>query len=256
MGSYGWRLVESIRSLFLNPFGRNNRKTAQHKALPVGVPPAITEISNSQSSDGSTTSAYLIQKKLKEAETKVTKLTNELNDHQMATEHAGYLIESFLFPKMGNVTEEGTNKTKPLDIFTVLHKDDGWFSLGPSKEEPEISDSFILKTCLIDMSLDYCTRLSKRLTTEYLDEIALLSQNKYPSFAEMETELREIVKNHESYCSMFDDCFSGDFKDEKCRPSACPFDNDAACRYVSSCLSENIMQEYEGTIFVDESSSS
>ncbi len=247
----GW--LKTIRSLFMNPFDKKKKaKNSQKNALPVGVPPGMNGLSGGSATSKS---AYVLEKELKEANSKLETMKKELDDNKHATTHAGYLIDSFLFPKMKNVTEDGSDtsgKTEPLDVFSLVNEVNGWDATINVTKSEEISvekhASAIVKACVIDMTLDYCTRVSKRLTNQYLEDIASLSQENYPSFAEMEQQLRGIVKDKEPYCGIFDECYSGSFKDDKCRPSDCPFKNDAGCMYLNSCLSDSILDEYKQVV--------
>eukprot|EP00551_Chaetoceros_affinis_P006997 CAMPEP_0203684938 /NCGR_PEP_ID=MMETSP0090-20130426/48290_1 /ASSEMBLY_ACC=CAM_ASM_001088 /TAXON_ID=426623 /ORGANISM="Chaetoceros affinis, Strain CCMP159" /LENGTH=575 /DNA_ID=CAMNT_0050554121 /DNA_START=66 /DNA_END=1793 /DNA_ORIENTATION=- len=287
----GWLKV--VRSLFFTPFDRLKRSKSGNtssaaattggvgaKALPIGVPPNMNAGGTIGGASSATTGGpsvggkptYVIEKELKEAQSKIDKIETELEDHKAATKHAGFLIESFLFPKMaktttkaddsegnGNTTNTSENESTeplPLDVFTVLHKTDGWNSKISTNTESDSKLSiaenqwYIIKACVVDLALDYCTRFSKKATNDYLETISLENEsenntNKYPSFTEMETQLRQWINDREPYCGSFDECVSGNFDDEeKCRPEACPFTNDGACRYVNGCLSDSIMGEY------------
>ena len=258
----GW--LKTIRSMFFNPFEKKKGKgDVQKNALPVGVPPVfgggyVSKSGSTETGAGSAKPSYVLQKELTEAEKKVEETEKQLKITKEANDHAGFIIESFLFPKMLNTTNEETKKEGPLDAFTFLHKAEGWnasltISDAEKDDKPKkisIKDdgTLIIKACVIDISLDYCKRLSKKLTQEYLDSLSLLEDNKYPSFEVMEKELRSMVNNSEPYCAMFDECYSANFAGDKCRPATCPFKNDAACRYVGSCFSESIMTEYKDVI--------
>lgn len=245
----GW--LKTIRSLFINPFDKKKKgDKIQKNALPVGVPPGTSGFSSGASGEASK-SSYVLEKELKDANTKADKMKKELDENKLATTHAGYLIDAFLFPKMKNVidVESNTNKTVPLDVFELLHEVNGWDAVIDTTKGEEISvekhTTAIIKACVIDMTLDFCTRVSKRLTNEYLES---LSQENYPSFAEMETQLKEIVKEREPYCASFDVCYSGEFKEDECRPKDCPFNNDSGCMYLNSCLSDSILEEYKDVV--------
>lgn len=255
----GW--LKTIRSLFFNPFeNKKGKGDIQKNALPVGVPPGghASNPGSTDSGNGSAKPTYVLQKELNEAEKKIGEMEKQIKNTKNANDHAGFVLESFLFPKMSNTTEEGTNKKKLVDVFTFLHKTEGWnASIALSETEKDdkpkkitIKDDgrLIIKACVIDISLDYCTRVSKKLTEEYLDSLSSLKDDKYPAFAEMEKELRSIVNDTEPFCSMFDDCYSANFAGDKCRPPTCPFKNDAGCRYVGSCVSESIIAEYKDVI--------
>ena len=115
----------------------------------------------------------------------------------------------------------------------------------------QLSDEYVLRSCVVDLSLDYCTRVSARVTTDYLDELERLPEADYPSLADLDELLSNRTDAIEPYCSTFSKCYLEEFKDEedgdaksKCRPESCPFKNEAACRYVANCLDARIKKEY------------
>lgn len=117
----------------------------------------------------------------------------------------------------------------------------------------------------MDLTLDYCTRLSTKLTNDYLDKLKAIDGNSpdYPSFTQMESHLTNIVAETEPYCHSFNSCYMNKFVSKNaegvdvtltgevntCRPTSCPFYNvGGACRYLSSCLEESIQKEYKTAI--------
>jgi len=245
----GW--LKMIRSLFINPFEKKKKgkdKSNQNNSLPVGVP-MMGHLSYSGSSNGSAKSPLVLQKELNEVENKVKSMKAESDKNKLATEHAGLLIDSFLFPKV-NDSSDGADEKGALDVFSYMSEKSAWNKTTDSIEGSEVSiekdEEIVVKTCVVDMTLDFCTRLSTKLTTKYLDGLDLLDE--YPSFSEMEAQLRDIVKDAEPYCAKFDDCFANGFKDEDCRPTVCPFKNDSACIYVGACLSNAVMKEYKDAL--------
>jgi len=125
----------------------------------------------------------------------------------------------------------------------------------PLTTTPQHTEAISFKACIVDLSLDYCTRLSTKLTTDYLAAIektlstsSTTGKTEYPSLTEMEGQLRIIVNNTEPYCAILNPCYKSGFVGEGCRPPKCPFGNAGACRYVAACLQPNTMREYKAVI--------
>lgn len=243
----GW--LKSARALFGNPFGKKV-KMVQNTALPIGIPPTLGTggqvASNEATRSDSKLSPHVLKKELEKSETKISALDKDLKDSKLATTHAGYLIESFLFPSTRIVVDgKGENKTIHSDVFATMVEKDAWDASYEAGQE-EFSDNLLLKSCVVDLTLDYCTRVTTRLTTEYLATLKDLPDSEYPSFSEMETELTEYIIKDEPYCGTFSDCNAKGFKpEETCRPKTCPFERETGCHYVASCLTDSIKEEYK-----------
>eukprot|EP00560_Eucampia_antarctica_P006675 CAMPEP_0197823496 /NCGR_PEP_ID=MMETSP1437-20131217/847_1 /TAXON_ID=49252 ORGANISM="Eucampia antarctica, Strain CCMP1452" /NCGR_SAMPLE_ID=MMETSP1437 /ASSEMBLY_ACC=CAM_ASM_001096 /LENGTH=543 /DNA_ID=CAMNT_0043422703 /DNA_START=59 /DNA_END=1690 /DNA_ORIENTATION=- len=283
----GW--IYWIRQKILIPgFLRtgSNKKSSQttFKALPVGVPqsneapkqqqqqPLPTTSSKSTTQGGSTTIDAVLQSKVTSMESKISKLEERNKELVVTTEHAGWLIDSFLLPNNnGKVSDDGDdnkNKYAHADLFEILTDTQAWDiplqeSLSDTTDgtttdqsgDADFQQQKIWKTCMVDMTLDYCTRASTKLTHKYLnkldDEQKETGSDEFPSFAEMETHMTQVVKDEEPYCAIIASCYKNDFASpSECRPATCPLVNESACRYVSaSCLSPDIQQEYHKAIF-------
>jgi len=240
----GW--LKGIRSLIKNPFDKKSDKSKGENSLPVGIPPGHGHNSNRASGTaGSSSSNSGLEKQLKSTEEELDVVKKQLDETKMTSTHAGYLIDSFLFPVTSNDTgTEGSSLNIPVDVFSKLNEIDAWDA--PVDGISGNSDAIVLKSCVIDLTLDYCTRFSTKATTDYLDGIASLPNDEYPSFTEMETQLRAIIEGVEPYCSKFSSCYENGFlESEGCRPATCPLNNEAACRYVTACASETIQGEYK-----------
>mmetsp|Transcript_27417 Transcript_27417/g.42021 ORF Transcript_27417/g.42021 Transcript_27417/m.42021 type:complete len:505 (+) Transcript_27417:180-1694(+) len=268
--------LRGLRDMFQNPFGKKRQDSDKSKdALPIGVPTGLkggssksktsATSSSTSASASSSVSAYKLEKELKTVEEKLAASDKKLSNAELASTHGGYVIDSFLFP----ATETVSNTTKSIfngtdakevgeesatsvnaDAFTKMIEFDGWDSSQESNGGP--SNAFILKSCIVDLTLDYCTRLSTRKTTEYLDSISTLPDSEYPSFTTMEAKLTALVAKTEPYCANFNKCYANNFKKTEegfdCRPTDCPFNNKAACAYVSGCLSSHIHDEYKDAL--------
>lgn len=240
----GW--LKGIRGMFKNPFGKKEIKNKGENALPVGIPTGIGSPSGASFSGKGVKSAYALEKELKTAEEKVKEVEKDLDHANKASTHAGFLIDSFLFPT--TATTDDTDTDVPIDVFTKMNETSAWdVPIDGSSSSDE--ESVILKSCLVDLTLDYCTRFSSKATTDYLNSISDLGNDEYPSFTEMETQLLANIENDEPYCSGFSACYESGFKDnEKCRPATCPFKNTAACSYVNGCLDDAIQKEYKEVV--------
>lgn len=237
-------VLKAIRGIFKNPLSKKKVQAKVNNALPVGT--TGLNIGSGSSGQGSV-SSYALQKELEASEGKLKTAQEDLSASKDASTHAGFLIDSFLFPAAINGTDaEGKAVQVPADVFAVMNKTDSW-----DVPLTETSDDLrlVLKSCFVDLTLDYCTRFSSKATTDYLESLAHLPNDKYPTFTVMETELLAMISEIEPYCSKFNSCYSNGFDEsEGCRPESCAFKNDAACKYVNGCLTENIQKEYQDAL--------
>jgi thiol-disulfide isomerase/thioredoxin len=179
------------------------RKTPQ--SLPVGIP-----VGNNEAQ------ALLLDKKLEQ-----TKEDSKLMEKAAA--HAGLLLDSMLFP----------NKT--ADVFATLTESGAWNSTSKNPVHQ------VMRACTLELSLDYCSRLSTHVTNDYIDELSNITE--IPSMKEIEALLKDRITQQEPFCDIFDLCLQENFASAKCRPPQCPF-QDAGCRYASACLDSAIEKEY------------
>ena len=96
------------------------------------------------------------------------------------------------------------------------------------------------------MALDYC----ERTTTRVLEDI-LISASKDGSstvslddWSSLQKQAQVLLGEQEPYCLILDDCILSNFVNETCRPAACPFQDKAACRYLTSCLFKSFQEDY------------
>ena len=255
---HGW--VHWLRQRFSFPgFGSkkssssSSSSSTNEKALPVGVPFSNNPSEGQQQTSVSTKE---LEAKVKSMETQIKTLKSKNEELDLATNHAGWIIESFLFPNNKNITgmvQEVDDKYAHVDIFELMTETNVWdVSILKTESTSELTDGKILKSCVADIALDYCTRASTKLTNDYLkkidDDIKADANVTYPTLATMESELKDIVKEEEPYCSIIASCYKSDFaasSTDDCRPAKCPLKNDSACRYVSAtCLSSDVQDEY------------
>jgi len=268
-GEGGW-LTRLRRFLSVGNLWRKKGKSIKkgdYVDLPVGVPTVAIGSASAGTGDAL---ASTLQRELDDKEVILTKAREKVEDLTTATTYAGILIESFLFPQPVSVTaEHSTNidvgesdvgddvTAEHADPFVTMVETNAWnVALKPQSNTtisappslPQDKEAYILQSCVVDLSLDYCTRLSSKLTTDYLNVLESSSSSgdvtEYPTLTEMEDQLVSIIKDTEPYCALLNECYIGGFTGDGCRPLACPFGNAGACRYVAACLLPKVAGEY------------
>ena len=81
---------------------------------------------------------------------------------EKAATHAGLLLDSVLFAP--------PNTTTPNDVFAFLDTNHHAWNATKSNRAPVVSQ--VMRSCTLELSLDYCGRLSTHVTNGYLDEMA------------------------------------------------------------------------------------
>jgi len=171
------KLIPKLRQLLLFPlfFLNKNKNVISDDDLPVGLP--------------SSASANL---QTLASEFKTVKEKGDLME--LAATHASLLLENVLFP----------SETK--DPFTTLTTTQSWSANNKQGD----ATMQVLRACLVELSLDYCSRLSTRVTNSYVDEI-LADPDAKVNMTEVQDGLKKRFEEREPYCAMFDDCFEEDF---------------------------------------------
>jgi len=271
-GEGGW-LTSLRRFLSVDNLWRKRGKNAMkgdHVSLPVGVPSVAIGSTSIGTGDLLTST---LQRELDNKEVVLTKVREKVEDLTTANTYAGLLIESFLLPQsvsaplenstnidvgektISNIGDDVTGEY--ADPFVTMVDTNAWnmalkpqsnITISASPPLPHDTEAYILQSCVVDLSLDYCTRLSTKLTTDYLDVLETSSSSdniaEYPTLTEMENQLGSIIKDTEPYCALLNECYIGGFAGDGCRPLACPFANTGACRYVAACLLPKVAGEY------------
>eukprot|EP00545_Synedropsis_sp_CCMP1620_P007543 CAMPEP_0119015850 /NCGR_PEP_ID=MMETSP1176-20130426/11686_1 /TAXON_ID=265551 /ORGANISM="Synedropsis recta cf, Strain CCMP1620" /LENGTH=436 /DNA_ID=CAMNT_0006969173 /DNA_START=8 /DNA_END=1321 /DNA_ORIENTATION=- len=180
-------------------------------SLPIGVPGGTVVASDVQTS--------VLENKLDvvEAEGKLM---------EKAATHASLLLDNVLFPPENQ------------DAFSTLLETGGWDKTSPHAELQ------VLRTCVTELSLDYCSRLSTRVTSEYLEKAVQSGvEVDMSNIEEIEEELRQTLAAIEPYCALYDECYTTDFAAEQCRPATCPLQA-VGCAYLTACFDETVETEY------------
>lgn len=231
--------LKNFRNSIFGLLGRSSSKMGRGKdssSLPVGVPPGFqpqrNEIYDRHGVGGSDESL----------DTKLN-ATNKMADlYEKAYKHSNTLLDGLLFPD-----DVITNETDKVDIFSHLTETDGWFKNATTLPVGSSNNKHpsILRSCAAELSLDYCTRVSKRETDAYIEELSLIPDDTpFPTMDQIEQHLVDVINATEQYCAMIETCIITDYEKEECRPKKCPFENEAACYYVQNCFRAEIQNEY------------
>jgi hypothetical protein len=214
--------LQHIRNGILGIFRTRQLPSLASQRLPVGIP---TDSQYANNAAGSASAAMvqtaILESKLKDAVASEKKM-------EKAATHASLLLDNILFP------------IKDKDPFAVLASNGGWNQT--KNDDPELS---VLVTCVKELSLDYCARLSTRLTENFVEE-ALKKSNttkELSTISELEKQLLRKLQDTEAYCGIFDECYATKFVTATCRPETCPF-QPIGCSYVTACLDDLIQVEY------------
>ena len=197
-------------------------------ALPVGVPASAggttSTTTTSSLSSGSSGSMAQQTAALKEAKA-------ELKQYEELIMRSSILLDATLFP----VAEETSGST---DLFTYLYDHQGWDATDASSQ--------VMRTCAMEIALDYCTRLTTHQTTALI--AAKTGVNAEAGAGDtletLEAELKTMIATAEPFCDSLEACIVDGFSTPVCRPVSCPFQKEAACHYLSSCFDTSIQQDY------------
>lgn len=198
-------------------------------SLPVGIPSSAgggatissSIVGNRQGATDTATAANTAQQTaaLEEA-------VAAMDQYEQMVLRSSILLDSTLFP----VAEETSQST---DLFSFLMANQGWDAIDPPAQ--------VMRTCAMEISLDYCTRLTHHKTTELVNAKAGNTDN---TLAELEAELKIMIATAEPFCDSLEACIMGEFAAPECRATACPFQKEAACNYLSSCFDASVQNDY------------
>lgn len=138
--------------------------------------------------------------------------------------HSDILMNAMLF----------TNPTTD-DAFKTLHDTNAWDN-NTNTENYDLDDATILRTCVINLSVDYCSRVARDIPPEKLEDVTLWN---------METVIYDLLGEIDPFCGKIDKCHKEDFELDECQPESCPFENPQACAYVATCLNEELKEAYK-----------
>ncbi|KAG7348173.1 thioredoxin [Nitzschia inconspicua] len=218
-----------LRSFFF----RSNK--SGNEALPIGVPgsrealmmssmASTPEKATTPSGDASNASVALLQR--------------ELDLYKNVTEELGKIADR-TSTMMESILLSGDSY---VDMFSVLDERNAWVDTAGNDMEDEV-----YRNCVLELSLDYCQRMATKVGTNLIDELEKSGKSTEEILQEataLETKILGLLAEKEPYCGILESCIKEKMKDEACRPKQCPFRNELACRYLTSCKDPSIMVEY------------
>ena len=224
------------------------REKIQNEQLPLGVPgrSASSDSSSSSSSSvsslkggaSSSTSAAATDADIEYLQKQVEKWQNATDDITKVAVRTATMLDSVLF-----------ENEKSTDMFTLLDERDAWKDM---KSATDLKD--IYRFCVMEVALDYCQRFAETVGNKVVDKLIasdLSSEELMAASDNMDTLIMDELNILEPYCGILDTCIASDMKDESCRPKTCPFINENACRYTTSCYDPSVVVEYAEALKLD-----
>lgn len=222
--------------------GKKGSMAKDSGSLPVGVPPGFQPEIRAASVSSSGGDSMVNSKAMADLELKLNATKKEKELYEKAVSHSSYLLDGLLFPQ-----DDGNTTGEHRDIFNILTNTDGWFKNATTVPAGAASDEHpsILRSCALELTIDYCSRITTRETNAYIAELNKIpEEDPFPTLDEIESQLMDNVRRHEPYCPLVESCMLTNFESAECRPEKCPFENKAACHYLETCLDSNIQNEY------------
>jgi hypothetical protein len=216
--------------------GRGNaKKNTPKPELPVGMP--TTDAAASSSASSPVAAAAALQE--------LDKLRQESRAGDDLLVRSAAMLEAALFPMRvagpaRSQMHDAYNRTF-TDLFAFLNQTEGWSSTAPKSK--------VLRSCLQDLSLEYCQRYTTIMTEEFLAEYPGVVADK--SNQDLVSRLSDRLEEQEPYCMLVDACVINGFVHAKCRPSGCPFSDPTACRFLTSCFYESMQKQYAKALGVE-----
>jgi hypothetical protein len=190
--------------------------------LPIGIPPTgigrAASVGSSSSADKTAESV-----KLRATEENLSSMENE-------QEMLGVVRTSVMLDTVFSGREY-------VDVFEMLAKEEG-------RELDDSND--ILQACVLLLSIDYCRLVARHDAADYADDLAKSGNSiEGLTMEKLELDAKDRMRTsrtaNEPYCVILEQCLLvNGLQDEECKPQACPFKNESACRYLNSCLNPSI----------------
>ena len=102
----------------------------------------------------------------------------------------------------------------------------------------------VLRTCALEVSLDYCQRIATQVATDIVEELERSGSLESYTMESLEQMAKEQIDAKEPYCKVLEVCLSTGLEGEECKPKQCPFKDPMGCRYLESCLDPLLQAEY------------
>ncbi|KAL3921135.1 MAG: hypothetical protein SGILL_002906 [Bacillariaceae sp.] len=166
---------------------------------------------------------------------------NVTEDLAKSAERASTMIESVLF--------SGQDYT---DMFTLLDQRNAWLNVDKNTAMDDIQ-----RSCVMEISMDYCQRVASQAGNRIVDELEASGKTVEQMSEDIEKigdDIVSLMSKEEPYCGIIETCIANDMKDQTCRPKTCPFKNEIACRYLTTCTDPAIIEEYRVALGMPEGS--
>jgi hypothetical protein len=199
-------------------------------ALPIGIPGRGATASSSSTggaagaaSAGASASSFQV----KELEAKLEKYEDFAIKLDKKMSQSSEFLDAIL-----------TGGKNYQDMFTLLHEQKAWTKSDRPNAE-------VLRHCVAELSLDYCQRLSKSAADLLVDDLMAKGKTVEDILGmnNLEQLMMDRIAEEEPYCALLDQCVITDFAGEACQPQQCPFQNKAACQYLTSCMSPALQKD-------------
>eukprot|EP00529_Nitzschia_sp_RCC80_P024204 CAMPEP_0113454966 /NCGR_PEP_ID=MMETSP0014_2-20120614/8134_1 /TAXON_ID=2857 /ORGANISM="Nitzschia sp." /LENGTH=447 /DNA_ID=CAMNT_0000346385 /DNA_START=1 /DNA_END=1344 /DNA_ORIENTATION=+ /assembly_acc=CAM_ASM_000159 len=169
-------------------------------------------------------------------ESQIDQYKSAVEDMEKIATRTSSMLESVLFSRD---SDDGSDE---IDMFEVLNSQNAW--ADKTSNTPTIE---IYRSCVMEVSLDYCQRVANRVGSNLVDNLdtsGMSEEELMGALGDIETTIMTRLSEKEPYCGIIEDCIANDFQNEMCRPATCPFSNQSACRYLTSCMEPELMEEY------------
>ena len=198
--------------------------------LPIGIPPGgLANNGPSISSMASSNSAFdtdgmAPQSQITNLQYELEKVKGESDILERAVARSSTMLDTLLFSSNN-------------DVYAMLSSNNAW--------EAETSmENEVLRTCALEVSLDYCQRIATQVATDIVEELERSGSLESYTMESLEQMAKEQIDAKEPYCKVLEVCLSTGLEGEECKPKQCPFKDPMGCRYLESCLDPLLQAEY------------
>jgi thiol-disulfide isomerase/thioredoxin len=214
----GWG--NKIRNAIFGSSGRGGRsqKKAPPEPLPIGVPQSISDVQELQS------------------------LRNEMNKTVSLAVRTSAMMQVLFLPEIEKdniypiLSDYNKNYT---DMYAMLLKINAWGKIS--------NDNIVLRTCVTELTMDYCDRIATQYMESWIDTWPLNETITDEIFDQYQLQMSDYINNTEPQCHYYvvrNVCTASNFTNVQCQPQTCPFQDRTACRFLTACLTDQLQTEY------------
>jgi len=213
-------------------------KKTPNDPLPVGIPNAAVAaaVASGGAAGGTSAQSTVDSTKTAALEKQVEALVETTTQLEKLASRGDALLDTLLNSAPSSALDK--------DAYFVMQEYNVWESIA--KKEDNSEEELIFYSCVVQMALDYCQRVSKDVATNLVLELEAAGQTLDDMLESptLEQDILDAVAKVEPYCGLLDQCFLTSFADEQCRPDKCPFQNPAACKYLTACFDPVVQADY------------